>query len=278
MKQLKLKSMYWLLIPILFLLIFMLIPMLELFSRSVIGEEGFTLSYFKRLFETSLYFKILGNTLGLSLVIALLTLLLGYPVAYTMNRVSRRTSLLIMACVQIPFWTSLLVRTYAWIAILQNQGMINVTLMKLGIIKEPVQLLYNTTGVLVGMTHIMLPYMIFSISAVMGRIDKNVLTASIGLGASKTQTFFKVFLPLSKSGIISGLFIVFLNSIGYYIVPALLGGQKNQMISQTIQTQLSGVLNWNFAAAISILLILTTLMILLVFKTVTASSTQKGGA
>lgn len=256
-------------ISVTFLLVFMILPILDMFTKSVVDDNGFTWSYFKEFFSKSLYAKILLNTIRLSLIIGLVTIVLGYPVAYLMNRVGPVLRCIIMGCVQIPFWTSLLVRTYSWIAILQNQGVVNVVLQKLGIIKQPIQLLYNDAGVIIVMTYIMLPYMIFSISSVMGQIDKNVIIASRSLGAGKTMTFFRIFLPLSLPGIMSGFFIVFLNTMGYYIVPALAGGQKSQMFSQTIQNELSGVLNWNFASAISIILVMVTMMIVLVSKAAT---------
>ena len=256
-------------ISVTFLLVFMILPILDMFTKSVVDDNGFTWSYFKEFFSKSLYAKILLNTIRLSLIIGLVTIVLGYPVAYLMNRVGPVLRCIIMGCVQIPFWTSLLVRTYSWIAILQNQGVVNVVLQKLGIIKQPIQLLYNDAGVIIVMTYIMLPYMIFSISSVMGQIDKNVIIASRSLGAGKTITFFRIFLPLSLPGIMSGFFIVFLNTMGYYIVPALVGGQKSQMFSQTIQNELSGVLNWNFASAISIILVMVTMMIVLASKAAT---------
>ena len=256
-------------ISVTFLLVFMILPILDMFTKSVVDDNGFPWSYFKEFFSKSLYAKILLNTIRLSLIIGLVTIVLGYPVAYLMNRVGPVLRCIIMGCVQIPFWTSLLVRTYSWIAILQNQGVVNVVLQKLGIIKQPIQLLYNDAGVIIVMTYIMLPYMIFSISSVMGQIDKNVIIASRSLGAGKTMTFFRIFLPLSLPGIMSGFFIVFLNTMGYYIVPALVGGQKSQMFSQTIQNELSGVLNWNFASAISIILVMVTMMIVLASKAAT---------
>ena len=256
-------------ISVTFLLVFMILPILDMFTKSVVDDNGFTWSYFKEFFSKSLYAKILLNTIRLSLIIGLVTIVLGYPVAYLMNRVGPVLRCIIMGCVQIPFWTSLLVRTYSWIAILQNQGVVNVVLQKLGIIKQPIQLLYNDAGVIIVMTYIMLPYMIFSISSVMGQIDKNVIIASRSLGAGKTMTFFRIFLPLSLPGIMSGFFIVFLNTMGYYIVPALVGGQKSQMFSQTIQNELSGVLNWNFASAISIILVMVSMMIVLASKAAT---------
>ena len=201
-------------ISVTFLLVFMILPILDMFTKSVVDDNGFTWSYFKEFFSKSLYAKILLNTIRLSLIIGLVTIVLGYPVAYLMNRVGPVLRCIIMGCVQIPFWTSLLVRTYSWIAILQNQGVVNVVLQKLGIIKQPIQLLYNDAGVIIVMTYIMLPYMIFSISSVMGQIDKNVIIASRSLGAGKTMTFFRIFLPLSLPGIMSGFFIEY-NGILY---------------------------------------------------------------
>ena len=187
-------------ISVTFLLVFMILPILDMFTKSVVDDNGFTWSYFKEFFSKSLYAKILLNTIRLSLIIGLVTIVLGYPVAYLMNRVGPVLRCIIMGCVQIPFWTSLLVRTYSWIAILQNQGVVNVVLQKLGIIKQPIQLLYNDAGVIIVMTYIMLPYMIFSISSVMGQIDKNVIIASRSLGAGKTMTFFPHFFTTFTSG------------------------------------------------------------------------------
>lgn len=256
-------------VPTVFLFIFMINPIMTMFENSVVDQNGLTFSYFREMFTTSIYWQILWNTIKLSFIVGIITILLGYPVAYLMHKVGPVRKMIIMGCVQIPFWTSLLVRTYAWIVMLQNQGVINYALRKLGLINEPVQLLYNQTGVVITMTYIMLPYMIFSISSVMDSIDPNIITASVSLGATKTKTFYKVFLPLTKSGILSGFFIVFLNTLGYYIVPTLVGGQKSQMFSQTIQNQLSGLLNWNMAASMSIVLVLVTVMIILTSKAIT---------
>lgn len=269
-----------LVIPVLFLLIFMVNPILSMFENSIVDDSGLTFSYFREILTTSVYWQILWNTIKLSFIVGIITIFLGYPVAYLMHKVGPVRKMIIMGCVQIPFWTSLLVRTYAWIAMLQNQGLVNYVLRKIGLIEEPIQLLYNQTGVIITMTYIMLPYMIFSISGVMDSIDSNIITASISLGASKTETFYKVFLPLTKSGILSGFFIVFLNTLGYYIVPTLVGGQKSQMFSQTIQNQLSGLLNWNSAAAMSIVLVLVTIMIIMTSKAITKSkydAVKEGG-
>lgn len=267
-------------IPTVFLLVFMIRPILTMFENSIVDDTGLTSTYMRQMFATSVYWQILWNTVKLSFIVGIITIFLGYPVAYLMHKVGPVRKMIIMGCVQIPFWTSLLVRTYAWIAMLQNQGVINYFLQKIGLIDGPIQLIYNQTGVIITMTYIMLPYMIFSISSVMDSIDPNIITASISLGATKTETFFKVFLPLTKSGILSGFFIVFLNTLGYYIVPTLVGGQKSQMFSQTIQNQLSGLLDWNMAAAMSIVLVLVTLMIIMASKAITKTkydAVKEGG-
>lgn len=276
----KHSNLFLLAVPILFMFIFMINPILDMFEYSIVDNTGLTFSYIGEMFSKSVYWQILWNTIKLSFIVGIITIFLGYPVAYLMHKVGPVRKMILTGCVQIPFWTSLLVRTYAWIAMLQNQGAINFVLKKIGIIDEPIQLLYNQTGVIITMTYIMLPYMIFSVSSVMDSIDSNIIIASVSLGATKTETFYKVFLPLTKPGILSGFFIVFLNTLGYYIVPTLVGGQTSQMFSQTIQNELSGLLNWNMAAAMSIVLVLVTIMIILTSKVITKSkydAVKEGG-
>lgn len=253
-----------LILPALFLLLFLLFPVADLLSKCAYNQQGFTLEYFQRYFSKDLYIRVLLNTFLLCLIISALCLVMGYPVAYVINRAGKKMRLLIMSLVQIPFWTSLLVRTYAWTVMLQSQGVVNGVLMKTGLIQEPIQMYHNSAGVIIGMTHIMLPFMIFSLTAVMEQIDGNLITASKNLGAGNVHTFFRIFFPLSMPGVVSGFSLVFLNSIGYYIVPTLLGGEKDTMISQLIRIQISKTLDWNFAAAISVILIMATIMVMLV--------------
>lgn len=253
----------FLVVPGIFLLFFLIYPLLTALSQSVIDGGGFTLEYFEDYFSTSLYLTVLKNTFILSLIVSAVCILMGYPIAYAMTKASPTGRIVINTLVQIMYWTSLLVKTYAWIIMLQKQGVINSFLMAIGVTDEPFQMLHTYFGVVCGMSYIMLPYMIFSLTPVMQQIDKNLLSASQNLGAGSVRTFFKVFLPLSKPGIAAGFSIVFLNSLGYYIVPALLGSEKNTMMSQLIQTQISKVLNWNFAAAISVVLIVITIIVMI---------------
>ena len=265
MKTIKENPMCLFLIPpFVFILFFMVIPLMEVLIRSVFDESGFTLAYFQRFFATSLYMNVLKNTFTLSLIVSVLSLVLGYPIAYSITKASRKGKIVINTVVQILYWTSLLVKTYIWIIMLQQHGVINTILMGLGLIDQPIQLLHTYFGVVCGMTYIFLPYMIFSLTPIMQQIDTNLLTASENLGASRFYTFRKIFLPLSVPGIVSGFSIVFLNALGYYIVPALLGGQSNTMMSQLIQQAINVELNWNFAAAISVVLIIVTILIMLI--------------
>ena len=265
-KKFSLKKQSWLiiLIPALFLVIFMLYPMLSMLKLSFTDAqtEGFTLGAYVKFFTTNVYFKVILLTLKVSFFVTLFTLLLGYPVAYVMTKCSRRVSALIMIGVMIPFWTSLLVRTYSWMILLQSDGLINNILMKLHIISEPIQLLNNTTGVYIGMTHILLPYMILSLYPVMKGINVNVVDAARTLGATKFKAFVKVYFPLSVQGISAGCILVFVMGIGYFITPSLLGGTNDAMISQLIQVQVSKLLDWQFASALSVILLIISLVIM----------------
>ncbi|MFV0528616.1 MAG: ABC transporter permease [Lachnospiraceae bacterium] len=252
-----------LILPAIYIFIFMFYPVLTILVKAFYNQDGLTMEYFARFFQTPLYGTVLKNTFVLSLTISIASLLLAYPVAYTMVKSGPKTRIVINIILQITFWSSLLVRTYAWIIMLQKQGVINSVLQATGLIEEPLQLLHTHLGVICGMTYLMIPYMVFSLTAVMEQINPNLLTASSNLGASSVRTFFSIFLPLSMPGVIAGFTIVFLNSLGYYIVPALLGSEKNTMMSQLIQTQISKVLDWNFAAAISIVLIVVTVLVMM---------------
>lgn len=261
------KSWMLLIIPALFLIIFMFIPLFQILKLSVTdGKGAFTLDAYVKFLKTSIYFKVIFLTFKVSFVVTILCLVLGYPVAYAMTKCSKRVSSLIMIAVMIPFWTSLLVRTYAWMIILQSNGIVNNILMSIGIIHKPLMLLHNTTGVYIGMTHILLPYMILSLFPVLSGIDKNYLSAARNLGASKFSAFLKVYLPLSIQGIAAGSILVFVMGLGYFITPSLLGGSNDAMISQLIQVQVSKLLNWQFSSAVSIVLLFISIMVLYVSK------------
>lgn len=261
----------WMLIipPALFFAVFFIWPLVQILVMSFTGtQSGVTLESYVKFFSSDVYLRVIATTFRISLVVTLACLVLGYPVAYAMTVCSKRISCLIMIAVMIPFWTSLLVRTYAWMILLQSNGVINNILKNLGLIKQPLELMHNELGIYIGMTHILLPYMILSLYPVMKGIDRNLILASRTLGAKKSYTFLRIFVPLSMPGVSCGSILVFVMSIGYYITPSLLGGTKNIMISQTIQVQVNKLMNWPFASAISMVLLVFTYVILYLSKKV----------
>lgn len=262
----KFNKLYYLLIPILVLLLVLLFyPLISLLFQSFFDPD-FTLDNYKRFFQETAYLNVLWNTIKTCIFITLITLLLGYPVSYVLVTVSDRLRNFLMVLVLLPFWTSFLVRTYAWIVILQQNGVVNQFLQSIGLIDEPIKLVHNTVGVYVGLIHILLPFMILALYGVMKSIDLELIKAACSLGATPTKAFFKVFLPLSIPGIAAGCLIVFIISIGYYVIPALLGGSKNTMISQLIAQQIGEQLNWGFGAAIAMVLLIVVLIILYLFN------------
>jgi putative spermidine/putrescine transport system permease protein/spermidine/putrescine transport system permease protein len=255
-----------------YIIVFLGYPLIDIFKESIY-DEHLTLQYYIRFFTGGPYLKVLILTLKVSTIVTLICLVAGYIVAYTLTFISDKFRNILFIGILIPFWTSLLVRTYALIVLLQTQGVINKFLLSIGIITAPLKLIYNTTGVVIGMTYALLPYMILSIYVVMQGIDKNLLKAGESLGASPFTVFKKIFLPLSFPGVIAGSILVFMMSIGYFITPSLLGGQNDIMISQLIQMQVEESLNWNFASAISFTLLAVSLMLMLLFKKFTKVNT-----
>ena len=205
-----------------------------------------------------IYLKVLWNTVSIAGSTTLLCLLLGYPMAYSMVHSSALIKKLLIFVVLIPFWTSILVRTFAWMILLQPNGVLNDMLIGIGLIETPLELIFNRTGVLIGMVQILLPFMIFPLFSVMGRIDSSYVLAASNLGAPPIKQFFRVYLPLSLPGIVTGSMLVFIISLGYFITPALLGGRKDIMIAQLIEQNISEFGNWGLSSALAIVLLVGT--------------------
>jgi ABC-type spermidine/putrescine transport system permease subunit I len=251
-----------LLLPLLILLIALfLFPIVKVLFTGFY-DNGFTLKHFHRIFTTPVYMQVLLNTLKISMVVTLFSILLGYPVAYLFYNISDRTRNLLIPIVLIPFWTSVLVRTYGWMVLLGKNGLINNILLKLGIISTPIPLMYNETGVYLGTAQILLPFMILPLYSVVSKIDRNLLRAGEIMGASPLSVFIKIFFPLSIPGVATGGILVFLLALGFFITPALLGGRKDIMIAALIADQVDVLLNWGFAAALAFLLLITTFFVL----------------
>jgi putative spermidine/putrescine transport system permease protein len=211
--------------------------------------------------DTQIYVKLYTKTLRMALIITLLTVLLGYPLAFFMAHASDSTANFLMVFVLLPFWTSLLVRTTAWIALLQTNGVVNSVLMAVGITGEPLDMLYKEFSTVIAMTHILLPFMVLPLYAVMRGIDSSYMRAAISMGSRPLGAWYKIYLPMSLPGLSAGALLVFIISVGYYITPALVGGTDGQMISNIIAFHMQVSNNWELAAALgSILLIIILLL------------------
>jgi ABC-type spermidine/putrescine transport system permease subunit I len=240
-------------------------PIGRLFYLSLFSP-GFTLQHYARLAGASVYLKILTNTFEIGLIVTLLALLLGYPVAFLMAAARPRMAGIMLACVMLPLWTSLLVRTYAWMVLLGRRGVLNEALAGLGLVDTPLPLLYNRMGVTIGMVHVLLPFMILPIYSVMKGIDVELLKAAQNLGADRVQSFLRVYLPLSLPGVAAGCLLVFVTALGFFITPALLGGRGDMMVSMLIENQVRELLDWEFASALAVTLLAVTAATLALFQ------------
>lgn len=261
------RSAFYMTVPaLLVLLIFYFYPIIQFLPKSFLTDEGnFTLEYFARVFSDELYLQTLLRTLRIGLLATLINLVLGYTVAYALTKMKQSTANILMGVIMISFWVSLLVRTYSWMVLLQKNGVVNDVLFALHIIRERETLLYTEGAVLVGMTNILLPYSILPIYSVLKGLDPNLATAAMSLGATPAQAFVKVTLPLSMPGIASAVMLVFIQALGFYITPMLLGGGQTQMITGLIDNQIFRFLNWHFGSALGMLLLLITVVFLLGF-------------
>jgi putative spermidine/putrescine transport system permease protein/spermidine/putrescine transport system permease protein len=248
---------------LLLVLVIMVLPVGWLFWLSFLGDDGsFTLEHYQRMVESKSYARIFRNTFEVSLLTTGICILAGYPLAYFLSQLPRRMANLCLITVLLPFWTSLLVRTYAWLVLLQRKGLINEWAMDIGLWDEPVKLVHNMTGTLIGMVHIMLPFLILPVYGSMRAINRDYLKAAANLGASPTQAFWQVFLPLSLPGLFAGALIVFVLCLGFFVTPAVLGGGKVVMVSMRIATNIEFFFNWGAASALGVVLLLMTLAIL----------------
>ena len=210
------------------------------------------------------YVRVFGITLQIALGVTVTTLVFGYLVAYALASLPATAANLLMIFVLVPFWTSILVRSYAWMVLLGKEGLVNQALVGLGLADAPVQLLNTRFAVYVGMVHVLLPFMMLPLYAVMRGIDRSLLRAAENLGARPSQVFRSVFLPLSLPGVAAGCLLVFILALGFYITPALLGGQRDVMVSMLIQQQVTQ-LKWGVASALALVLLVLSLGIYVVF-------------
>lgn len=247
------------LIPVLTLLIFcFLVPITGLLLRSLSDPE-WGLQNYRELVGTVTYVRVMGNTFLVASVVTLVTVLLGFPVAWLLAIMPSRAAKLLMNILLLSMWTNLLVRTYAWMVLLQQTGFINKVLLASGLIDTPLVLVNNLIGVTIGMTYIMLPFLVMPLHATLKAIDPAVLRAAAICGASQWQAFTRVLLPLAAPGLASGALMVFVMSLGYFVTPALLGGTANMMLAELIAQLVQSLLNWGLAGAVALMLMVVTL-------------------
>lgn len=237
----------------------MVLPIAWLLSMSFVNQNGqIGVENYRLFFAEPVYREMFINTFQIAFIVTAICLLLGYPVAYLLAILPSPWSGLLMLAVLMPFWTSGLVRTFSWLIILQRNGLINSALVGMGIVERPIPLVHNMTGTIIGMVHIMVPFLILPLYASMKAIDGNLMRAAANLGSTPAHAFRRVYLPLSMPGLIAGTIMIFVMCLGFYMTPALLGGGKVKMIAQRIEESLSLYPTWGPASALAVLLLLMT--------------------
>jgi len=242
-------------------------------------KENSAGDYVQKAEERRIYVPLFIRTLWMSALITLICAILAYPIAYLLSVLPLRYSNLLMILVLLPFWTSLLVRTTAWIAILQSQGVLNDILVAIGVVSDDgrLQLIYNRTGTIVAMVHILLPFMVLPLYSVMKTIPPSLVRAARSMGATETTAHMRIYFPLTLPGIAAGTLLVFILAIGYYITPALVGGQSGQLISNMIAFHMKQSLNWSLAAALGAILLAGVLILYWLYNRLIGVDNMKFG-
>ncbi len=268
---------------ILYCLGLILLPILYIFFLSFLTSDSyggftydFTLGNYAEIFDST-YIVMFLKSSGIALVVTFLTLLISYPFAIFLMDKSEKTQNLLIKLVMIPFLTNSLIRTYGWIILLRKNGLINSALISTGLINSPLSLMYNTLGIIIGMTYTLLPFMILPVYSAVSKVDKNLIFAAKDLGASKWKVFKEVYLPLTLSGAFNGSLMVFLPAIGYFFIADILGGGKVMIIGNLIKNQFLTARNWPFGAALSVFLLLLTFGLLKIYKKIGGRLDELGG-
>lgn len=248
----------YLLPALLLIALFFIVPVLMLLMRSVLEPEV-GLQNYEALLGSTTYLRVFLNTFMVASVVTVASILIGYPVAWLLAIMPEKWSRIVLAIIILSMWTNLLARTYAWMVLLQRTGVINKTLMGLGLIDKPLALVNNLVGVTIGMTYIMLPFVILPLMGVIRTIDPAILRAAALCGAGKMQCFLRVLLPLSVPGIAAGALMVFVMSLGYFVTPALLGGTSNMMLAELVAQFVQSLVNWGMGGAAALVLLVVTL-------------------
>ena len=252
--------------------LFFLLPLAIIVYYSVtvrgplgLSEPVFTLEHYARLWDP-LYLRILWRSFGLAALTTVISIIVAYPFAYALARAPQRWKMFLLLLSVIPFWTNFLIRTYAWMVILRSNGLINTALMSLGLIEQPLSLLFTPGAVLLGLVYGFLPFMILPIYASIDRLEPSLLEAASDLGARPWQTFLRVTLPLTAPGIAAGVLLVFVPVLGMFVIPDLMGGAKVTLIGNLIQNQFLSARNWQFGSAASVVLMALVVLGLRLYK------------
>jgi len=245
---------------VLFLIVIFVLPVGFIAKRSL-NDPTLTLAHYARLTSEPVYGRVFLNTALLAGAVTIVCLTLGYPLALTMFLSKARVRRALLACVVIPFWTSILVRSYAWLVLLQQQGIVNKTLMALHATTRPLSLLYNAASVVIGMAYVLLPLMTLTLFSSLSTIDPRLSIAAATLGASRSAIFRRVLLPLSRPGILAGATLVFVLALGFFITPALLGGPAHTTVGMLIDVQMNRLLDWGFGSALAMSLTFTVCLL-----------------
>ena len=243
---------------LLLMLVAFVLPIGLMLARSF--RPDLTVEHYQDLWEGAVYLRVLGRTFNIALITTAVCILLGYPLAYWMRSLGARAQIIAVTLVVLPFWVSILVRTYAWIVVLGNAGVVNRSLQGLGLISSPIPFLYNELGVTIGTTNVLLPFLVLPLFAAMLKIDDRLLQASASLGASPRTTFWRVFFPLTLPALAAGGILVFILTFGFYITPAVLGGGRVPMIANVLDALINTFARWETAAALSTVLLVLTLV------------------
>lgn len=253
------RAVAYLLAPGILLLFIFVYPVSGLLSLSLQGENA-DLRQYAQVFAEPLYLEVLLRTFVMAGAVTALCVVLGYPVAYVLVGLSPRMRAIALAMIMVPFFISIIVRTYAWMVLLGRTGLINATLGAMGLITEPLPIMYSRTGALIGMCYALLPYMILTSFNAMRTLDGGLIRAAHSLGAGRLRAFLTVFLPVTSAGVLGGVVLVFIMSLGFFITPRLMGGPSDLMIAMLIEHEVEMTLNWPFAAALATVLLVVTVI------------------
>ncbi|RVT95900.1 ABC transporter permease [Rhodovarius crocodyli] len=269
---------WWALLMPAFLLltVFYIAPILQVLSISFTEPElGF--GNYERILTNRSVQRTLSTTGRIAGITTVLALVLGYAIAYSVTMASERARRWWILCVLVPLWISVLVRAFAWVTLLRRQGLINEALIGMGTIQEPLELVWNEFGIIVGMVHYMVPYAVLPMLSAMRDIDPRLMTAARGMGASRWTVFSRVFFPLSLPGVLAAAVLTFILSLGFYVTPAILGGGKTLMVAEWISVQILDLIRWGFGTMMATVLIVTILVTLGVFSRIVNMRRLFGG-